>query len=87
MEEIKVNALNEEAMNEVAGGRHYGRIEDRVMYKNIYCYKYRIGNGDTLSWIAQDFGFSTNYMYLANLNGITNPDKIYAGQIIYIPIR
>ena len=88
MDEMNKNVeLNEVELKEVSGGKHYGTVEGRVTYKGQVCHKYRIGSGDTLSWIAQDFGFGSNYMYLATFNGISNPDKIYAGQIIYIPVR
>ena len=39
--------------------------------------------GDTLSGIAARYG--TTYQTLAALNGITNPNLIYAGQTIRIP--
>lgn len=44
---------------------------------------YTIQPGDTLSEIAQRFG--TTVSALASLNGISNPDLIYAGQTIRIP--
>ena len=39
--------------------------------------------GDTLSGIAQRFG--TSVRTLAELNGISDPDKIYAGNTIRVP--
>src|SRR5699024_3735779 len=39
---------------------------------------YKVKSGDTLSGIAQRFGTTTKK--LQNLNGIKNPNKIYAGQ-------
>ena len=44
--------------------------------------KYTIQRGDTLSQIALRFG--TTVKRLAQINGIQNPNLIYAGQIIYI---
>ncbi|WP_346910116.1 LysM peptidoglycan-binding domain-containing protein [Faecalicatena orotica] len=44
---------------------------------------YVIQPGDTLSGIAQRYG--TTYQTLATLNGITNPNLIYAGQTIRVP--
>jgi len=44
---------------------------------------YVIQPGDTLSGIAQRYG--TTYQTLAALNGITNPNLIYAGQTIRVP--
>lgn len=43
---------------------------------------YTIHRGDTLFRIATRFGTST--WALANLNGIHNPDRIYAGQTICV---
>ncbi|WP_243207198.1 LysM peptidoglycan-binding domain-containing protein [Mediterraneibacter hominis] len=44
---------------------------------------YVIQSGDTLSGIAQRFG--TTYQAIASLNGLSNPNLIYAGQTIKIP--
>ena len=44
---------------------------------------YVIQSGDTLSGIAQRFG--TTYQAIASLNGISDPDLIYTGQILQIP--
>ena len=44
---------------------------------------YVVQPGDTLSEIAARYG--TTYQTLAGLNGITDPDRIYAGQTIRIP--
>lgn len=49
--------------------------EDRVIY-------YTVQSGDTLSDIAQRF--NTTYRYLADLNGISNPNLIYPGQVLTI---
>lgn len=49
--------------------------EDRVIY-------YTVQSGDTLSDIAQRF--NTTYRYLADLNGISNPNLIYTGQVLTI---
>lgn len=43
---------------------------------------YTVQSGDTLSGIAAKYG--TSYQYLASINGIANPDKIYVGQTIKI---
>ncbi|RYE77958.1 MAG: LysM peptidoglycan-binding domain-containing protein [Myxococcales bacterium] len=44
---------------------------------------YTVKSGDTLSEIAQEFG--VNYMDIARLNDIKNPDLIYPGQVFKIP--
>ena len=43
---------------------------------------YTVQSGDTLSSIAAKFG--TNYQTLASLNGISNPNLIYAGQVLRV---
>src|SRR5699024_3138623 len=43
---------------------------------------YKVKSGDTLSGIAQRFGTTTKK--LQNLNGIKNPNKIYAGQTLKV---
>lgn len=49
--------------------------EDRVIY-------YTVKSGDTLSGIAKRY--NTTYRYLAELNGISNPNLIYPGQVLTI---
>ena len=44
---------------------------------------YTVQSGDTLSGIASSYG--TTYRYLAEINGIENPDLIYPGQPLIIP--
>lgn len=51
------------------------RAEDRVIY-------YTVQSGDTLSGIAKRY--NTTYRYLAELNGISNPNLIYPGQVLTI---
>ncbi len=51
--------------------------EDRILYK--------IERGDTLSEIAQEF--NTTVSHLAQINNISNPNLIYAGEIITISIN
>ena len=43
---------------------------------------YTVKRGDTLSGIASKYG--TTYQHLAQINGIANPNKIYAGQKLRI---
>lgn len=43
---------------------------------------YTVRSGDTLSSIAAKFG--TNYQALASLNGISNPNLIYVGQVLRV---
>ena len=44
---------------------------------------YTVQSGDTLSGIASSYG--TTYRYLAEINGIENPNLIYPGQTLIIP--
>ena len=43
---------------------------------------YTVRSGDTLSGIANKFG--TSYQTLASLNGISNPNLIYVGQVLRV---
>ena len=43
---------------------------------------YTVKSGDTLSGIAAKYG--TTYQEIAKKNGITNPNKIYVGQVLKI---
>lgn len=44
---------------------------------------YTIKAGDTLSGIAEKYG--TTYQYLADINGIDDPNLIYTGQTLIVP--
>jgi nucleoid-associated protein YgaU len=44
---------------------------------------HRVKRGETLSQIAKWYGVSVNQ--LAKANGIKNPNRIYAGQVLCIP--
>jgi LysM repeat protein len=47
---------------------------------------YTVQSGDTLSGIAQKkLGNANRYMEIANLNGIPDPNLIYAGQVLKLP--
>lgn len=43
---------------------------------------YTVKSGDTLSKIANQFG--TNYVQLAQINKISNPNRIYVGQVLQL---
>jgi len=48
---------------------------------------YTIKSGDNLSHIAQRFyGAASKYSEIASANGITDPNKIQAGQAINLPV-
>lgn len=44
---------------------------------------YTVQRGDTLRSIGQRYGWGV--WYLANVNHIPNPDRIYTGQVLLIP--
>jgi LysM repeat protein len=46
---------------------------------------YRVRRGDTLANIA--WRHFTSVSYLASINGIRNPNLIYAGQLLRVPCR
>jgi hypothetical protein len=55
-------------------------------HRGGYChgdFYYTVRWGDTIGDIAWRFG--VNSTYLANANGLCNPNRIYAGQTLWIP--
>ena len=68
------NIVSDSALDEVSGGRVYGGVQ---------LHPYRIVWGDTLSELA--VRFRTSVAYLAEVNGIQNPDLIREGATIYVP--
>lgn len=55
-----------------------GTVSNSTTTNNTYVVK----SGDTLSGIATKYG--TTYQALANLNGISNPNYIYVGQVLKV---
>lgn len=67
-----------------SAGYNYAVIQaivNKLMSANKAVY-YTVRSGDTLSGIASKYG--TTYQKLAQMNGIANPNKIYAGQCIRV---
>ena len=64
-------------------GRRYSEVQNKINGPSgggtVY---YTVQSGDTLSGIAAKYG--TTYQHLAGLNGIVNPNLIYAGQKIRV---
>jgi lysozyme len=68
-----------------AAGYDYNAVQNAVnqkMAKQTAHVYYVVKRGDTLSAIACKYG--TTYQRLAQINGIANPNKIYAGQKIRV---
>lgn len=66
-------------------GYDYNAVQDIVNSKSgakSSTTTYTIKSGDTLSGIASKFG--TTYQKIAELNGISNPNKIYPGQVLKV---
>lgn len=72
---------NGETRKTVLGGR-YKAVQDKIDGKGSGAVYYTVRTGDTLSGIAAKYG--TTYQKIAQMNGIANPNKIYAGQKIRV---
>lgn len=62
-------------VNELMGGKSAPKPASKAVY-------HKVVRGDTLSGIAKKYG--TTYQHLAQLNGISNPNRINIGQMIRI---
>ena len=71
-----ISALNENELETVNGGTSG--------YSGA-CFVYVIKSGDCLSKIAAKYG--TTVSILCQINNISNPDKIYAGNKLLIPYK
>ena len=67
--------------NKIYAGQEI-RIDDTAPTSTGNDEYYTIQPGDTLSGIAERYG--TSYQYLAYINGISNPNKIYVGDTIRV---
>lgn len=74
-----MNAVSSQT-NANAAGRQTGAYETT---RGMLGRDYTIQRGDTLSQLAQRFG--TDVDTLARINGIANPDRIFAGTTISVP--
>lgn len=68
---------NGETRKTVLGSR-YKAVQDKIDGRGSGAVYYTVRSGDTLSGIAAKYG--TTYQKLAQMNGIANQNKIYAGQ-------
>ncbi|CAO2823609.1 unnamed protein product [Amaranthus hypochondriacus] len=58
---------------------------DEVEGQKVVHYAHVIAPGSTLNQVAVEFGTSTET--LITLNNITDPDKLYAGQVVDVPLK
>lgn len=79
--EVWKGAYGNGEIRRVVLGKRYEEVRAIVNKVNTAQY-YTIKSGDTLSGIASRYG--TTYQRLAQLNGIANPNLIYAGQTIRV---
>lgn len=66
--------INDKELENVSGGAYTGP-----------CFKYTIQKGDCLSVLAQRY--HTTVATLVQINNIPNPDLIYAGKTLLIPLQ
>ena len=78
---VDMNIMYRDLISEIG---KYGNSETTTSssLENDITY-YTVQSGDTLSGIASSYG--TTYRYLAEINGIENPNLIYPGQTLIIP--
>lgn len=71
-------------IREIALGSRYNDVQRTVntMCNGSSMPTYTVQSGDTLSGIASKYG--TTYQKLAQINGISNPNLIYPGQVLKI---
>lgn len=75
--------IRQAGLNRLEGGTPLPPVDPNPPLPPENTFLYTIRPGDTLSEIAERFGTTTQI--LASLNGISNPDLIYAGQTIRVP--
>lgn len=74
------NVASKKVQNKVTAKKRTGTTKSATSNK---VRTYKIKKGDTLMKLSKKFyGTSSKYKYLAQLNGIKNPNKIYAGDVI-----
>ena len=82
--EVKSGKYGNGETRKIVLGSRYDEVQDIVnKTSNSSSSKtYIVKAGDTLSGIAAKYG--TTYQQIAKKNGITNPNKIYVGQVLKI---
>ncbi len=74
--EVKAGKYGNGDTRKIILGSRYNEVQN-IVNGSVAQY-YTVQSGDTLSGIASKYG--TTYQRIAQLNGITNPNVIYAGQ-------
>lgn len=80
VEEVMQGKYGNGRIREIVLGNRYKAVQNRINGTQYYT----VRPGDTLWDIAAKYG--TTYQKLAQINGITNPNKIYVGQRIKIKL-
>ena len=79
---VDMNIMYRDLINEIGKYNTSSSDSDNwVTIPNVIYYTVKAG--DTLSGIAEKYG--TTYQYLADINGIDDPNLIYTGQTLIIP--
>ena len=82
--EVKQGKYGDNEVRRTVLGSRYDEIQKIIndqASKSSKVY-YTVKSGDTLSGIAKEYG--TTYQKIAQLNGISNPNRIYPGQKIRV---
>lgn len=79
---VDMNIMHRDLPSEIRGRASNVTHEEQRDSNRSVSY-YRIQSGDTLSGIAAKFG--TTYQYLAQINGIDDPNLIYKGEVLIVP--
>lgn len=75
--EVKAGRYGNNPVRERVLGKRYKAVQDKINGVSRPARVYIVKSGDTLSGIAAKLG--TTYQALAKKNGISNPNRIYAG--------
>lgn len=85
-EETKNGRYGNDPIRRTVLGKKYSAVQDIINGKasgtGSNAVHYTVKSGDTLSGIAEKYG--TTYQKIAQLSGISNPNKIYVGQRVRV---
>lgn len=82
--EVKQGKYGNDEIRKTVLGSRYDEVQKIINSQAAESSKvyYTVKSGDTLSGIAKKYG--TTYQKIAQLNGISNPNRIYPGQKIRV---